>query len=594
MWLSNHLAQHLRWSIRLYRKLFYREGGYTLAVVISTLTSQIATLFAFFLPLKVIILIGSPTVPDYFPGFLAQFERSQQVMWLGGGAIVSFLIHQLADYIGKYCAEQGAERVLSRTQKLPLFSGQDALARKAYQRLASNVAAYVFLLLTLLLYLLIYPRFFAVVVGFLMAAYGLLLFATQLSNGLRSYLTTQTATLITLLGGVGFFIAFSFMAYDYLSTGSIGMVAAVISLLMSRQFFQRLTALVKESIVLEQQRSQINALFLHNHHFEQPSQQKSFVKALLNPATQHQEIQQIVTLLLNEQPLEGQNPALPSLKSIQWQQTGLPDVLAFHVVLTQSHPYKLWSLRLHIFHSRHHTLAVHENDLLLQSEHLPTLRLHSIAHYGDYHVHAFQVETLRRVTPAQLKHHHAWLHARNWHQTPSEELVDRYQRTHPQLPERLQRLLPGALEGAANSAEQHAQLDHFMQQWPAIHRMLTQLPLVIINKDATNADLVFSISEDPQPESYRIALWGRWVLEPIGSYYAVDEASLSQLPSLLSAAARQHHALQGLDPQKIEAAAWLHIFEARLQKQKFRSALELLPTILACMESINAKANNAA
>lgn len=594
MWLSNTLAHHLRWSMRLYRKLFYREGFYTLAVVVSTLTSQVATLFAFFLPLKVIILIGSPSVPDYFPAFLAQFERSQQVMLLGGGAIVSFLVHQFADYLSKYCAEQGAERVLTRTQKLALFSGQDEVARKAYQRLASNVAAYVFVLMTLLLYTIIYPRFFWVIVSYLVAAYALLLVIAQLSINVRSYLKKQTATLVVLLGGIGFFIAFSFMAYDYLSSGTIGMVAAVISLLMSRQFFQRLTSLIKESIALEQQRSRINALFLHHQHFEQPSQHTGMLKTLLNPNTQFQEMERMVAHLLNEAPLEGQKTAIPALKSSQWQQTGIPDLLAFHIVLTQSSPYKLWSMRLHLFHNRHHTLSLNENDLLLQSDSLPALALHSIAHYGDYHVHAFQVDTLRRVSPAQLKQHHPWMHARSWRQVPSEELVDRYQRTHPQLPERLQHLLPGGLEGALNTPEQQAELTQFLAQWPDMFQLLKQLPMVVINRDAANADVVFNVGDETKPDNFRIALWGRWVLEPVGSYYPIDAASLSQLPSLLDKAALHHPALKRLEASKVELAAWLHTFELRLQKQKYRSALELLPDILACMETLKAKANNAA
>lgn len=589
MWLTTQLAQHLRWSLRLYHKLFKTEALYTLAVVGCTLVNQVATLFAFFLPLKVIILIGSPTVPSYFPEVLAQFSRHQQVLLLGVGAVVSFLLHQLAGYLNHHYAEKGAERVVQRTRKLPLFSAQDDIARKAYQRLAGNIAAYVFVLLTLGLYAIIYPHFLIVVVGYAIASTVLLLTLTQCFASVKEYATTQPNALITWLTNMGFFIAFGFMAYDYLTVGSIGMIAAVISLLISRQLFQRIAVLLKESVALEQQRTRVDALFFHHQRLEQKTHQKGLLQTLLDPDTQHKEMEAIVAQLLSAAPLPEQTQ-LPALQRVRWHQTGIPDVMAFHLVLTQPRPERQWSLRLHVFSPRHHTLAMHESDLLLQRNALPSLRLHGVTYFARHYIHAFQVERLRRLSADMLGRHGIELYMRCWRHAPTEELIDRYQRTHPQLPEKLNALLPGPLAQVAYQDHQRQALERFIANLPATLAILKALPLVVVNQDTINPELVYSTGGLDTPEDYRITFWGRWLLEPIGCYLPLRREVLNAIPSALQRAAHERLALRDVEPQHVELAAHLHELYVRMKRQKYRSALSMLTDINSCMEDIQTRA----
>lgn len=65
----------LRWSLSLGAKFSRVVPFLTLAIVILTLVAQIASLLSFFLPLKMIILLGSEGMPRYFPAAFAQLDR---------------------------------------------------------------------------------------------------------------------------------------------------------------------------------------------------------------------------------------------------------------------------------------------------------------------------------------------------------------------------------------------------------------------------------------------------------------------------------------------------------------------------------------
>src|SRR5690606_16035851 len=105
-WLSSFIGRLLRlapWQV--------------VTSILVSLCSQLFQIVAFLLPLKVMILLGSPGVPRYFPQFLSVIERERLILLLAGVAVLSYLIHLLMDYIGATLARVGSERLIVHAQE---------------------------------------------------------------------------------------------------------------------------------------------------------------------------------------------------------------------------------------------------------------------------------------------------------------------------------------------------------------------------------------------------------------------------------------------------------------------------------------------
>lgn len=68
----------------------------TVRIVLVSLLSQAAMLVAFLLPIKVVILLGNPNIPSYFPEAWKTISRDQLVIGLAITAGVFFIISLLS------------------------------------------------------------------------------------------------------------------------------------------------------------------------------------------------------------------------------------------------------------------------------------------------------------------------------------------------------------------------------------------------------------------------------------------------------------------------------------------------------------------
>ncbi len=91
------ILDSLKWSSRLGAKFLWAVPTATSGVVLFTLVSQLSMLLAFFLPLKVIILLGSDGIPRYFPPAFEQFDRDALIVWLSIATVAFYALYLLAD-----------------------------------------------------------------------------------------------------------------------------------------------------------------------------------------------------------------------------------------------------------------------------------------------------------------------------------------------------------------------------------------------------------------------------------------------------------------------------------------------------------------
>lgn len=143
-WLVAQSRSFLGWLVSVYRKILRTAPLEILAVVVLTIVSQVSRLAAFFLPLKIVILIGSSGIPRYFPGSLQALERESLVAFLGLATVAAYLLHLLCERLVTRYVERSADKLIARGNKLVLVANQNDVGRLAYRRLAEMLAALVF------------------------------------------------------------------------------------------------------------------------------------------------------------------------------------------------------------------------------------------------------------------------------------------------------------------------------------------------------------------------------------------------------------------------------------------------------------------
>src|SRR5699024_6821580 len=144
-----NVLSSLKWLKSLSAKVFRVVPGGTSFIVFMTLISQITAMLASFIPLKVVIMLGSDGIPRYFPASFAQLDRDVLIAELSVGMLGFFVLHLLAEKSIAWVTGISTSRLLEKSQKLVLFENQDELAANAYHRYSRALASGVFILLAL-------------------------------------------------------------------------------------------------------------------------------------------------------------------------------------------------------------------------------------------------------------------------------------------------------------------------------------------------------------------------------------------------------------------------------------------------------------
>ncbi len=549
-----------------------------MVVVTLTLTSQLAKLLAFFLPLKVIILIGSTGVPRYFPPSWAAYDRDVLVIALSFATLLFYFLYLLAEKLLVKTAQKGAAEVVERSRKLALFSNQDEVASQAYKKLATGLATGVLAALLGLMFAILYPAFLAVMVAYLVGVIGLLSLATQRRPLWRSKLQDNASNLVSLFSGAGFLLLFAFMVADFLLWEGVSFMVAIISLLLSRQLFGRLEGVIKDAFWLHGKRLQVNAIFFTGHRLE---------KAPENP--RHRKLWQLLSLrdrperllpLLER--LLGDHLEAESKVTCCWRQSGVPDILVFELEVQppdSAHERFL----LNVFGSRHRKAALNEADLLMSEtgRALPTPDLIGVDQLEGFAVHLFHLPAAgiaEHEGGGQLRLDRL---VRCWQVEPSKGLVARYCRSHPLLQQRLSSAMLERLTAVAGSPSQHSKVERLGRRFDELLAELNTLPLVVINPGVPR-----ELSFTSPSGGLQIAHWGNWALEPIGADFPIDARLESRLDQLLETAAQNRDSLNTVLVESVRLCSYCSALEKAFNRQRYADAIELIPQMLNCLPPV--------
>ena len=590
----------LRWSTQLGGRFLRVAPGGTILVVLATLLSQVAMLLAFFLPLKVVILLGSERTPRYFPDALADLDRHTLIVGLTLATVGAFGTFLLAERLIRLGSDHGARRILERSRKVVLFENQDAIATRAYRRYAAIPAGLVFVLLGSGVLGLLYPAVLGLLMAFLFLVALLVMLGSRLSGALRQKLLSPPGAWLPGIAGLGFLLVFVWLVADHLYRDPPGLLAAIVALLLARQMLNRLAGMVTGLVSLNHERPRLDALFFHHRVFQRRRHGRGDgLWALLDAAAREDWVPRVLS------ELEG----IPArVRGSEWWQTRVPDVVAIHCEMEDSGP-----RLLKVFGPNRSGEARHEASLLADSPAgLPAPGWIGATTIDDLHCHVLRLPedtarvaarlepTLedggRSVDPAAASASGgagdsgdlgpagegaaavdlAELADRFRRSLiavePPEELAGRYGRSRPLLWQRLDRAIFERVRLVADAATSD-RIDDLLADFEAILERVRSLPWVFVNRQL-NPETLATAGDDV------IALhWGRWGLETLGTAWPLSALEPDALADLLAEAGRQRPALAEVPPAAVRLAGLLSLVERLYLAQRYADILELIPEL---------------
>ncbi|WP_413616479.1 hypothetical protein MRB56_09880 [Halomonas cupida] len=563
----------LRWSLSIGNKIFRVVPKETVLVVVATLVSQFSLVLASLLPLKVVMLLGSTSIPRYFPSFFSGIDRDVLVVSLGLLAVGFYVLHLLSEKVVSYGSSTGAASLLEKSQKMTLFENQSEIASQGYQRYSRSLASSILLILISVGLSLVYPNLALTLLIFILLSFFVLYALYSAGGKVKEGLDDAPGKIVGTATNIGFLVAFSFMVGHFLWGNPPGLLVAVVALILMRQGFSRITGLVNDLKGLHSQRFKLNALFFHGHILvNEVKKHEANFWSLLQSADSDS---WIVALLKNTV-----DETVSKIK-VKWTQLGVPDVAAFTVEAFGHADDVKGKYIIKLFGSNKKAQARHEATLLLANQSLPALPLLDVDEIYGLNCHVFEWFPVGEVLPKRIKTAKDVIAGNLMAVEPGRDLVSRFSRSRPMLWQRVDEKLVDRLVTISRMVG--GGLDSYASELSCKHveiiRRLKKLPLVIVNPEISQ-DLIYK----DEGGDLLLIHWARWSLEPVGAGWSVEPEQLDQLDSAIQEAQEKRAIFKDVSIDDAKLAAFLFEVERLCRRQQFIQALRLIPVILECLE----------
>lgn len=557
-----HPATPLHWYCSVCVKVVRSVPGHTFLLIVLMLVSQLSLLSAFFLPIKAIILMGSPFIPDYFPTVLAALGRKTLFTYLSIAAIFLYLTHLFAENKIKNLTEHGAKKLIINCAKIIPFENQEDFTTRIFSRLTRSLANTLFITVALVVLGIVYK-------GLFFALLGICTFAGSVYIFVRPAPTTEVLETSNTVASLGFLAAFGFIFYDLLNTTSSNIMKVLIGLLLARQIMQRAAILIQDTHSLMIQHARISNLFFHTPCLETTDNSPDIFWTLLKPDVRHSFISNVISDITGTS---------YNVIDSQWHQIGIHDIAAFEVTARHTTTEQKHRFLVKLFNSKRKNLAINEAILLANTQHinlpsLPFLGAGSIKHFN---CHVFEWITLEKCDPLYIKPPMYSVLKDMMRTLPAINLTELFLHSRPLLWDRLTPQNLSTFELAISTTHDADILQAFMAARTDIMSHLKKLPLQIANFDIHKDHLL----SDPQGKLY-VSHWGLWSLEPVGAGWPTSKKELQQLHGIFHDLQLSRDDTRHLSFQLFTLSVLLSALDRLVAKQHFISAAKLLPPIMA-------------
>lgn len=567
--LQSLMKTTLGWCYSLGGKFVKVVPFTTITVQAAHFFSQVLLLLTFFLPLKVLILLGSEKIPHYFPLYLQSVKKTHLIIAFSALALICYVLYVIACFVISYYSKRGADKLLKNSAKLSLFENQRKVAAQAYSIFTRVLAAGTFVAVVFIILLFIYPSLVFVVLLYSVTTGSALVALYNRKPDVRKLIQIHYLDVLSTLSSVGFLIAFFCMVADYLFFNPPKIFAALIALLLLRQGLSRVTTMVQDVISLRSQYRQINAMFFHDKPLiSSDGVYTPEIKSLLNEESRKIWMSEVMTSL---------ESSFKTVVSSSWSQLAQPNIYCFETVLSNENGQQRKFL-FKLFDSSAVFLAKRERLLLQSMPGIPSLQFAGAATVQEFSCHVFECGSFRKVLPHEQGAGLIALAQKLMSLEPEEELVQQFGRSHTYLEQRLTDELLSNFSMVV-SKDNASLLQQFQLHYAGIISVIEKLPRQLVCTDINPCTLLLSESADVCANH-----WPNWKIEPTGANWLnIDRQKFLRA---INEAKALRPSLADVPSTAIMVCALTYAFERLCSRGSYDDALALLHDLLENFQSL--------
>jgi hypothetical protein len=495
----------VRWVLRVLAQFMSNKPVVTVVFAFCVIAGQIATLLAFFLPLKILILAGSEGVPRYFRFMIEPDEKTEWIVILSIGAVVIYVVSLLLDRLGQIMSSNASTSILAGANEVAVTTQLREDAKGFYVqfvRIFSDVAVFV---LGLVIIGLIYWPLAAVVFGLVLAEFvGV---AAVVGQGRRDdpgrlyqWISQSTGEMLNVLFSVNFLVAFFVLLGVFLFGSGMNILLAILTVLILRQSMKGIVSIPLAMRALWLTRPRIDPLVFRN------------AREQVKDRPVGREFREVFRRRDREYRVEG---------ALAGAQIALSDGGSRYVDVAEKNVFlfQLWGQKeeqdwfglQRVFSGDRSNLLEHEDYLFDFVDRESLLAPPVVARYKEMSFHCQIVEVGPHEEGPDWDDSVEQMVGDLWSLEPPAELVSAYHTSHATLEGRLTEDFLLRLDLAADNDRRRLILDQLVNQIKLLRGLIATVPLHICNPDINPRHVARDYNGKVSVWS-----WQRWSIDHLG------------------------------------------------------------------------------
>ncbi|BBM03890.1 hypothetical protein [Microbulbifer sp. GL-2] len=499
------------WYARVFGEFWRVKPRVLISIVFLAVIERFFSLIALILPLKIILLASSDGIPIYFQFFM---DPSDKQLWIFGLSAASLGFHLMglgfSAWSDRLTTSGGAE-VVAKANDINFAHKVEKQFKSYYfvfcRVLSSAVFALVaFSLLAWLDYFLLAALFCAVAGEYILSAWILEGGSSGLINNISLFVSEKLSDYLNFFAFLNFIICFVVVLMPFVLGYPASVLGAIVSLILLRRAISDLSCIVKDSVKLWSWKAQIDPLvFRHVQVSKDEVRESISMNELLMKSNREVWIKDV---------LPKNYSHLKDVR-VEWIDPPQKGMAKFSIIFGDVYLDKDEKLLLQVLDSRFHHYITNEQYLfehvcrnaLLAPESISTSIVEECA------VQLLAIGVSKQVAISNWEEAEKNILLEHWVCEPPPALVEGYITSHPLLYQRLSKKIFMNVSLAIDSNEEMKIFHEFMQFHSQLMEILESLPLYIYNPDLQRNNVYVS---DDGNDSYFVAGWGKWSLEPVG------------------------------------------------------------------------------
>ena len=536
--------------------------------IVLFIINQGALLLAFFLPLKVIIMLGSPAIPKSLRFLIDESNREDFIIILAVLSVVFYIVYFSTELLLKRLAMSVAQKIESRLSKLSQFRQHNLFVEDVVIRVIRTFSSFALAILGLLCIAIIEVQvFFALIlsVSMQLLMFSVWLRRTQDPTGSQLFarIVGKKTIWLNFFSSFNFFVGFAACVYSFLFGAGINLLLGILVILLVRQVFQRIVATVNDGFFLVQHRSKIEATLYKNAVYERElDSPASESQGLLNSETRLQFLKEV---------LDKEKLSI-SPESFIWVDSGQKDIYQFKAKDT------LGDLWIKVYEETRISMFQLEKVVFTSAlAGITTLELKSSGTFKGLNYTIATSPSLRPMLSSESKPFINDYKVHSWSIEPNDELVRFIQLNFPSMTSRVsRRRYEKLLSGALDKSEIEL-IETFLSILSDVKRLMSSMPIYLRNLHVNYFNLM--LSEDQKPF---IISWQRCALEPVGSDLKYEQLQkFKGLDDVLDEVKSKRTDATNVTESDMVSILLISSIDKCLQKQLFAGAVFYVKTFLA-------------